>query len=178
MPYFVCCLTRLTLVLSLLMLSITAHSFTLSNGEHVSCSITHEGKLGVATEIWSNYTDVKDRHPELGRAVAVMRLDDKGWPTIIMDEQAYQRTAKGSPTLWDFVYFHECAHAQQPALTEIEANCESYLTLDKRGLMNYQKMKELESFHFAMINLPMEYGGTGAQFWHQTMQCVRKARDQ
>ncbi len=177
MYQFACFLSRFA-VASAMLLCLSSHAFTLSSGEVTSCPITLNGKTGVATEIWSTYTDIKDRHPELGRAVAVMRLDDNDWPTIIMDAQAYERTGKGSPTLWDFVYFHECAHAQQPALSEIGANCDSYLALDKRGLMNHQKMKELEAFHFAIISLPMEYGGTGAQFWHQTMQCVRKARDQ
>lgn len=177
MRHFLPCVLR-SCLLSPLLLCISSYAFTLSSGEETSCPITRSGKTGIATEIWSKYTDIKDRHPELGRAVAVMRLDDNDWPTIIMDAQAYERTGKGSPTLWDFVYFHECAHAQQPELSEIGANCDSYLALDKRGLMNHQKMKELEAFHFAIISLPMEYGGTGAQFWHQTMQCVRKARDQ
>ena len=177
MVHFACLVFRYTLVVGMLVFCMVGQAFTLSNGESVSCHITQNDVKGVATEIWSSYTDIKDRHPELGRAVAVMRLDDNGWPTIIMDEQAYQRTAKGSPTLWDFVYFHECAHAQQPSLSEIEANCDAYLQLDKRGLMNYQKMKELEAFHFAILSLPMEYGGTGAQFWHQTMLCVKKARN-
>jgi hypothetical protein len=31
--------------------------------------------------------------------------------------------------------------------------------------------------HYNMMSiLPIEYGGSGAQFWHQTLQCVRKAQ--
>lgn len=153
-------------------------AFTLSNGDSVQCEVSLNGRTGVATEIWVNYTDRKDRHPDLGRAVAVMRPDAEGWPTIIMDAEAYKRTGKGAPAIWDFVYFHECAHAQQPELGEIGANCAAYLEMERRGLMSFHRMKELEAVHLSMMTLlPLEYGGSGPQFWHQTMQCVRKAKE-
>jgi hypothetical protein len=153
-----------------------AAAFILSNGDEVQCQFSHEKLSGTATEIWNTYQNADDRHPELGRAVAVMRLNSEGWPTIIIDAEAYKRTSKGTPAIWDFVYFHECAHAQQPDLSEIAANCASYKELERRGLMNYHRMKELEAVHLSMLILPEEYGGSGAQFWHQTMQCVKKAR--
>jgi hypothetical protein len=169
---------RLTLI-SVLMLSYTVTSaFTLSNGEEVQCPLTLNGKSGFATEIWNTYSTPADRNPELGRAVAVMRLDDKGWPTIIFDAEAYQKTAKGTPAQWDFVYFHECAHAQKPELSEIGANCSAYFDMERRGLMSFYSFKELESAHMGMMNLPIEYGGSGPQFWHQTLQCVRKGREE
>jgi hypothetical protein len=38
----------------------------------------------------------------------------------------------------------------------------------------HNRMKELEAVHLGMMgNLPEEYGGSGAMFWHKTMQCVR-----
>jgi hypothetical protein len=150
-----------------------AWAFTLSNGIETQCQVQREGRLGTATEIWSLYTDPKARHPELGRAVAVMRLDDEGWPTIIMDGEAYKRTAKGTPAIWDFVYFHECAHAQQPELGEIAANCEAYVEMEKRGLMSYHRMKEIEAMHLGILSLPEEYGGSGLKFWHLTLQCAK-----
>ncbi len=105
-----------------------------------------------------------------------MRLNAENWPTIIIDAEAYKRTSKGTPAIWDFVYFHECAHAQQPSLSEIEANCASYIQMERRGLMNYNRMKELEAVHLGMMgNLPEEYGGSGAMFWHKTMQCVKNS---
>ena len=155
-----------------------ASAFTLSNGEEVQCPVTRNGVAGFATEIWNTYTTRTDRNPELGRAVAVMRLDANNWPTIIIDSQAHQKTAKGTPAQWDFVYFHECAHAQKPELTEIGANCSAYFDMDSRGLMSFHNFKELESAHLGMLNLPMEYGGSGPQFWHQTLQCVRKGREE
>ena len=173
---FVC--VKSTLISLLLASFSLASAFTLSNGEEVQCAVTRDGKSGFATEIWNTYATPKDRNPELGRAVAVMRLDANDWPTIIIDAQAYQRTAKGTSAQWDFVYFHECAHAQKPALSEIGANCSAYFDMDSRGLMNYYSQKELESAHLGMMNLPMEYGGSGAQFWHQTLQCVRRGREE
>ena len=105
--------------------SISIHAFEISTGDVVQCPVTVNGKTGFATEIWNKYADVKDRHPELGKAVAVMRLDENGWPTIIFDQPAHEKSIQGSQTIWDFVYFHECAHAQNPEITEIEANCQA-----------------------------------------------------
>ncbi len=169
---------RLTVISALMFSCSVASAFTLSNGEEVQCPVTLNGKSGFATEIWNTYSTPADRNPELGRAVAVMRLDANNWPTIIIDAQAHQKTAKGTPAQWDFVYFHECAHAQKPELTEIGANCSAYFDMDSRGLMSFHNFKELESAHLGMLNLPMEYGGSGPQFWHQTLQCVRKGREE
>ena len=177
MNYLFLVCVRLTLISLLLCAHALSSAFTLSNGEQVQCAVTRDGKSGFATEIWNTYKIPNDRNPELGRAVAVMRLDANDWPTIIIDAQAYQRTAKGTPAQWDFVYFHECAHAQKPALSEIGANCLAYFEMDSRGLMNFYSQKELETAHLGMMNLPMEYGGSGAQFWNQTLQCVRKGRE-
>jgi hypothetical protein len=156
-----------------------AYAFPLSNGDQVQCEFSHGDKTGVATEIWNSYRKPEDRNPELGRAVAVMRLDASGWPTIIIDAEAHKRNAKGAPAIWDFVYFHECAHAQNPSITEIGANCAAYLEMGRRGLMNYHRSKQLETMHFNMMSiLPMEFAGSGAQFWHQTLQCVRKTQQE
>ena len=73
-------------------------AFTLSSGIEIQCQVQRDGKPGVATEIWSHYSDPKERHPELGRAVAVMRLDDEGWPTIIMDGEATFQDPDGHKT--------------------------------------------------------------------------------
>ena len=160
----------------MLISSDVAFAFVLSNGDAVECHFSRDGLSGNATEIWNTYTNADDRHPELGRAVAVMRLNTDGWPTIIIDAEAHKRTSKGTPATWDFVYFHECAHAQQPSLTEIEANCASYKELQRRGLMNYHRMKELEAVHLSMLILPEEYGGSGAMFWHKTKLCAGESQ--
>lgn len=151
-----------------------AQAFILSNGEEVQCHVSHGGKTGIATEVWNDYKKTEDRHPELGRAVAIMRPDANGWPTIILDAQAYKRNAKGAPATWDFVYFHECAHAQDPDLDEIGANCAAYKAMARRGLMNFHRLKELEAVHYSMLMLPEEYGGSGLKFWNKTLECARK----
>jgi hypothetical protein len=175
--FFYMCL-RVTIFSMLLSAFSQASAFTLSNGDEVQCPVTRNGTSGFATEFWNTYSTPADRNPELGRAVAVMRLDANNWPTIIIDSEAHQKTAKGTPAQWDFVYFHECAHAQKPALSEIGANCTAYFEMDSRGLMSFYSFKELESAHMGMMNLPKEYGGSGPQFWHQTLQCVRKGREE
>ncbi len=152
-----------------------ANAFPLSNGDQVQCHFAHGDKQGVATEIWNTYRQPEERNPELGRAVAVMRLNSDGWPTIIIDAEAHKRNAKGSPAIWDFVYFHECAHAQDPSLGEIEANCAAYKEMSRRGLMNFHRMKDLEAVHLSMLMLPEEYGGSGLKLWHKTLECARKS---
>jgi len=173
---FMC--VRLTGISMLVLACSMASAFTLSNGEQVQCAVSRNGVSGFATEIWNTYSTPEGRNPELGRAVAVMRLDANEWPTIIIDAQAYERTSKGTPAQWDLVFFHECAHAQKPELTEIGANCAAYFDMDSRGLMSFYSFKELESAHLGMLDLPMEYGGSGPQFWHQTLMCVRKGREE
>ena len=151
-------------------------AFVLSNGDKVECLFSHNGKEGKAIEVWNTYKAPEGRHPELGRAGAVMRINDDGWPTIIIDAEAHKRTSKGAPGIWDFVYFHECAHAQNPELGEIDANCSAYQEMAKRGLLNYHRLKEIEAMHLGILSLPEEYGGSGAKFWHLTLQCVERRR--
>ena len=79
---------RLTIFSMLVSAFSLASAFTLSNGEEVQCPVTRNGVSGLATEIWNTYTTPTDRNPELGKAVAVMRLDSNDWPTIIIDAQA------------------------------------------------------------------------------------------
>ncbi len=164
----------LLVIAALLASQRAANAFPLSNGDQVQCEFSHGDKAGVATEIWNSYRKPEDRNPELGRAVAVMRLDANAWPTIIIDAEAHKRNARGAPAIWDFVYFHECAHAQDPSLGEIGANCAAYKEMDRRGLMNFHRMKELEAVHLSMLMLPEEYGGSGLKFWHKTLECVRQ----
>ena len=174
MRAFVNHLSKTLLFMLLLFGCLVCSAFEISTGENVKCLVTVNGISGEAKEIWDNYSESKNRNPELGLAVAVMRLDEKGWPTIIFDAPAHAKTVKGSQTIWDFVYFHECAHAQNPKLSEVGANCYAYIEMGKRGLMNYNRMKQLETMHFNMMSiLPIEYAGSGAQFWHQTLLCAK-----
>lgn len=155
------------------LLSSAAHALPMSDGSEMQCQVSRAGKTGVATENWVQYDSIQNRDPELGKAVAVVRTDATGWPVIYIDAVAHRRGRLSNAGLWDFVFLHECAHAQNPALTEIEANCSAYLEMERRGLMNPIRFKDIEAAHLQILNLPEEYGGNGVQFWRRTMECVQ-----
>lgn len=149
-----------------------AQAFTLSDGSDARCPVARSGQVGHATERWSEYQQLSDRDPELGKAVAVVRSDTQGWPVIIMDAVAYKQSKSVMAAMWDFIYFHECAHARDLQLTEIGANCAAYIEMQERGLMNAIRSKDIEAAHLRIMNLPDEYGGNGIGFWRMTMECV------
>ncbi len=159
-------------LLSTLLMAQSARAFTLSDGTEASCQVSRHGRSGDATERWSNYQNINDRDPELGKAVAVVRSDDQGWPVIILDAVAYKQSKAVMAAMWDFIFFHECAHAREPAMTEIDANCDAYIAMQARGLMNPIRSKDIEAAHLRIMNLPEEYGGNGIGFWRLTMECV------
>jgi hypothetical protein len=160
--FFFVCIRRATLCWLLGAHSLS-NAFTLSNGDQVQCPVTRNGQSGFATEIWSNYNDPSERDPELGRAVAVMRLDANDWPTIIIDAQAYERTSKGTPAQWDFVYFHECAHAQKPALTEIGTKlCSVCEKAESSSLCDGLQLEGVDEF---LSQMPVD-NFSGGCTWH------------
>ncbi len=170
-----------TLVLGVALMLIAAapaHAFTLSDGTEAHCPLDRNGKSGVATERWVQYKTLDERDPELGKAVAVVRTDPQGWPMILIDAVAYQQSKAVMAAMWDFIYFHECAHARDPRLSEIGANCAAYLAMQDRGLMNAIRFKDIEAAHLRILNLPEQYGGNGIEFWKRTLDCVdRKQSD-
>ncbi len=150
-----------------------AHALPMSDGTEFQCTVERGGQTGIARENWVQYDSIQNRDPELGKAVAVVRTDAAGWPVIYIDAVAHRRGKVSNAGLWDFVFLHECAHAQDPKLTEIEANCSAYLEMERRGLMNPIRFKDIEAAHLQILNLPAEYGGNGVQFWRRTMECVQ-----
>jgi len=72
----------------------------------------------------------------------------------------------------DFIFYHECAHAQDERRNEIEANCEAYLELDKLGMLTVERIQALAATHTKMRRLPSRYGGSGEVFWEKTLACV------
>lgn len=157
----------------LLAAAASAAAFPLSDGTETDCPVSRDGKSGPARIKWVQYERLQDRDPELGKAVAVVRQAEDGWPVIYIDAVAHKRGRLTNAGLWDFVFFHECAHAREPALTEIEANCAAYLEMEKRGLMNPIRFKDIEAAHLQILNLPAEYGGNGIEFWRRTLECVQ-----
>lgn len=165
-------LLRAALLLIAPFLLSPALALPLSDGSELECLVSRDGRSGPATEKWVRYERLQDRDPELGKAVAVVRKDERGWPVIYIDAEAHKRGRFANAGLWDFVFLHECAHAREPRFTEIEANCEAYLEMEKRGLMNPIRLKDIEAAHLQILNLPDEYGGNGIEFWRRTLACV------
>ncbi len=164
---------RSLLALLGLMAVASAHAYPLSDGTETQCLVERDGRNGAATEHWVQYDSIQNRDPELGKAVAVVRTDAAGWPVIYIDAVAHKRGRLANAGLWDFVFFHECAHAKDLRITEIEANCAAYLEMEHRGLMNPMRFKDIEAAHLQILNLPDEYGGNGIEFWRRTMACVQ-----
>lgn len=155
---------------------ISAHAFTLSDGNEVQCQFSRNDMSGTATERWVDYKTPSERDPELGKAVAVVRFDPQGWPTIMIDAVAYKQSKGVMAAMWDFIYFHECAHAKDERLSEIGANCAAYIEMQERGLMNAIRFKDIEAAHLRIMNLPEQYGGNGMEFWRMTLECVDRER--
>ncbi len=154
-------------------ITVSAHALPMSDGTELQCKVSRSGQTGIAKENWVQYDSIQNRDPELGKAVAVVRTDSSGWPVIYIDAVAHRRGRMSNAGLWDFVFLHECAHAQDPQLTEIEANCSAYIEMERRGLMNPIRFKDIEAAHLQILNLPAEYGGNGVEFWRRTMECVQ-----
>ncbi len=163
-------------LLMALMAAWPARAFTLSDGADVQCQFSRENTSGTATERWSNYQSLSERDPELGKAVAVVRFDPQGWPTIVIDAVAYKQSKGVMAAMWDFIFFHECAHAKDPKLSEIGANCAAYIEMQDRGLMNAIRFKDIEAAHLRIMTLPEQYGGNGMEFWRMTLDCVERER--
>ncbi len=155
---------------------ISAHAFTLSDGNEVQCQFKRDDMAATATERWVDYKTASERDPELGKAVAVVRFDPQGWPTILIDAVAYKQSKAVMAAMWDFIYFHECAHAKDQRLSEIGANCAAYIEMQNRGLMNAVRFKDIEAAHLRIMNLPEQYGGNGIEFWRMTLDCVERER--
>jgi len=153
-----------------------AGAFERSDGTPVQCVTERNGERRIVPEEWLGHGDTGDRHPALGGAAAVVRPDKDGWPVIYFDHVTIKGIREKDPHMLDFIFYHECAHATDPARDEIDANCEAYLELERLGLMNEALDRALAHTHRKMMRLPSRYGGSGAAFWDKTMACVNERR--
>ena len=151
-----------------------AKAFERTDGVVTHCEVERNGERREVKEVWLGFGDIGDRHPELGGAAAVVRLDREGWPVIYFDKVVLKAMLVSDPHMADFIFYHECAHARDPAKSEIEANCEAFLQLQQQGLMTPAKEYALGATHRRMLRLPSRYGGSGEAFWEQTMACVQR----
>lgn len=169
---------RLLLALSMAVGGQAALAFDRSDGVQVQCEVERNGERRVVQEIWTGHGDAGERHPELGGAAAVVRPGPDGWPIIYFDTVTIRSFQQNEPYMLDFIFYHECAHAADPARTEVEANCEAFLALDRLGLMDAAKEAAIAGTHRKWRRLPSRYGGSGPAFWDQTMACVDARRSQ
>lgn len=164
---------RFVLISGLFFGAAAAHAFERSDGVRVQCEITLNGQPHVVKEVWLGSGDAGQRHPELGGAAAVMRADADGKPVIFFDNVVFKGMLARDPHMSDFIFYHECGHAQEQNLDEIEANCYAVLAMQELGLMTDAKLAALAGTHGKMLRLPSRYGGSGQVFWDRTMACVR-----
>jgi hypothetical protein len=167
----------LSIGVGLLINSTLSIAFERSDGATVRCEIEHQGQQHTVEEIWLGHGDQGDRHPELGGAAAVVRPDAQGRPVIYFDSVVFKGMLEKDPHMSDFIFYHECAHAQDERRNEIEANCEAYLQLDKLGMLSADRIQALASTHTKMRRLPSRYGGSGEVFWERTMACVQSRNE-
>lgn len=166
---------QLTLAISLFIImagSNVSFAFERSDGKVVSCEIERNGQAHQVKEIWLGHGDAGARHPELGGAAAVVRNDTNGLPVIYFDNVVFKAMLARDPHMADFIFYHECGHAHDEKLDEIEANCYAFVTLRKLGLLDADKEAALATTHKKMLRLPSRYGGNGEIFWARTMACV------
>lgn len=168
--------TKILLCVVLITAASLAHAYERSDGKQVQCTVELNGQSRTVAEVWLGHGDAGDRHPELGGAAAVVRTDKDGWPVIFFDRVTIKTMREKDPHMLDFIFYHECAHATDPARDEISANCEAFLELDRLGLMNESLERALAHTHRKMMRLPSRYGGSGTAFWDKTMACVNERR--
>lgn len=163
----------MTLLITLLVPP-TAQAFERSDSAVVQCEIERDGTRHIVKEIWLGDGAAGDRHPALGGAAAVIRPDSAGLPEMFFDSVVFKGMVARDPHMADFIFYHECGHAQDEQLNEIDANCYALNAMQKLGLINDAKLAALGATHQRMLRLPSRYGGSGQVFWARTLACYQK----
>lgn len=167
---------RLLLVLLTCLATGSAWAFERSDGVQVHCEVERHGERRIVQEVWTGHGEKGERHPDLGGAAAVVRMDKGGWPVIYFDRVTMRSFLKTDPHMLDFIFYHECAHATDPARDEVQANCEAFLELERLGMMDAQKAEAIAATHGKWQRLPTRYGGSGRVFWEKTVACIESRR--
>ena len=154
--------------------SAATYAFDRSDGVVVQCEVERRGETRAVKEVWLGSGAAGDRHPELGGAAAVVRIDAAGWPVMYFDSIVFGEKIKNEPHMADFIFYHECGHAREGDLDEIEANCYALITLQQLGMIDADRFSALTLSHQSMRRLPSRYGGNGTIFWARTLACVKQ----
>lgn len=166
---------RLSAVLLAVLVASGAQAFERSDGAVVQCDIERDGKRHIVKENWLGDGANGDRHPALGGAAAVIRTNNAGLPEMFFDNVVFKNMIARDPHMADFIFYHECGHAQDDQLDEIAANCYALNEMQKLGLINDAKLAALGATHQRMLRLPSRYGGSGQVFWERTLACYQNA---
>ena len=90
-----------------------------------------------------------------------------GW-TISWDEK---KLGALPASVHDFVFFHECAHAEIPTDEELRANCRGLIDMRRAGRSTPAIEAELARFHASRGWMGSRYG-EGADYWRRTLACA------
>ena len=159
---------------ALMLFSASAAAYEQADGKKIHCEFTRDGKIEKVAELWVGDGVSASLHADLGGTAAVTRHDANNTPTIIFDKLLLNPIIFKNRAMRDLIFFHECEHAKNPTLTEIEANCYGLIAMQSAGLINKRVMNEIAGFHQGLQRLPDQYGGNGVAFWEMTLACVRQ----
>ncbi len=130
-------------------LSEGASAFVFADGKALSCVVN-----GVTLrEYAAPATDpaVKDR--------VGLTLPENGSYVIVWNPD---RLKALPPAVHDFIFFHECAHAQLPTSVELQANCAGLKAMRAAGRAGPAVEAELEAF----------FKNSG--YWQDTVRCANR----
>ena len=158
----------------LMLFSASAAAYEQADGKKIHCEFTRDGRTEKVAELWVGDGVSASLHADLGGTAAVTRHDANNTPTIIFDKLLLNPIIFKNRAMRDLIFFHECEHAKNPMLTEIEANCYGLIAMQSARLINKRVLNEIAGFHQGLQRLPDQYGGNGVAFWEMTLACVRQ----
>lgn len=125
-----------------------ASAFMFSDGSTMRCIARGE----VVPE---TYAPAGDPFEALGRVGRVEK-----WGNGYRITWSAQRLKSLSPEAHDFIFFHECAHAQIPTEIELAANCAGLLAMRRAGRAGPAFEQKLRAY----------FGGH--PYWEDTFRCA------
>jgi hypothetical protein len=137
----------LPVVLAVAALANPAAAFTFSDGKSASCVV----KGATIREYEAPPTDplIHDR--------TGITIPESGSYAIVWNGE---KLAKLPPAVHDFLFFHECAHAQIPTSVEVEANCGGLKAMRAAGRAGPMVEEQLAAFF------------NDSKYWQDTLRCA------
>ena len=136
-----------------------AAAFTFLDGQHVTCrSYAGQAVAEITLPVsMTGYTGTTNVLPG-------------GGAVIIWDASKLNRLP---PAAHDFIYFHECAHANLPSSDELQANCGGLVDMRKAGRAGPAVEQAIGAFHTSLGFMGPRYG-VGSVYWAQTVACANR----